>query len=510
MALRRSICVSVLLGASVLLQTNAYAARFIDTSGAWTEKYINRLSDKGFIPAESDGKFNPTKPVTRAQLAVWLVKVLGLDGQPVPATSSFPDVKKTDSYFSAVEIIRQNNYIAGYADGFRPNQFIQRAEVMTIMSRALNLPQPSPAHIEAELSKFSDGKAVPDWAKVGVTLGSEAGILADEGSPKLLKPTAIATRGDTIAMLSLLDEYLGKKSVESASSASPTGQPAQNSSGEMFATNTGAPPQSPQGPPVPVYGAPNGAYAQGYPNPYAGQVSAQGQFQAPPLYPVYQQGYGAQYATPPALPSLQGGLAIVAAGTHFRAELKNTLNSGSTQRGEQVQATLGEPLYSNGAEVIPAGSRIIGSVTNVISAKRFKAGANGKIDIRFTAIETPDGRRFPLSASVDGKQVHLTGGTTGGRVGKGLMTTAVGAGGGAALGTALGAIVGATGGGSVGKSTAMGAVFGTAIGGGAGAVGAVVRKGSEVKLPAGLSIPIQLDQSLQVTPPAQQPYKPNY
>ena len=116
-------------------------------------------------------------------------------------------------------------------------------------------------------------------------------------------------------------------------------------------------------------------------------------------------------------------------------------------------------------EVVPAGSRVLGSVTNVVSAKRFRFGANGRIDIRFNSVETPDGRRFPLTASVNDTQIKLVGGSTAGRVGKGALTTAVGAGSGAALGTALGAIVGATSRGQVGRATGMGAVFGTAIGG---------------------------------------------
>lgn len=196
----------------------------------------------------------------------------------------------------------------------------------------------------------------------------------------------------------------------------------------------------------------------------------------------------------------------MAAGTRFQASLKNTLDSGSTQPGEPVEATLSSPIYSGGVEVVPAGSKITGQVTNVVSAKRFRFGANGKIDVRFTGIETPDGRKFPLSASVDDNVQRMTGGSTAGRVGKGVMTAGVGAASGAALGTALGAIVGATSRGQVGRATGMGAVFGTAIGGGIGVVGAGVRKGSEVKITAGTPLPIQLDESMQVStggPPPQ-------
>ncbi|MBX9719799.1 MAG: hypothetical protein K2X81_00250 [Candidatus Obscuribacterales bacterium] len=82
----------------------------------------------------------------------------------------------------------------------------------------------------------------------------------------------------------------------------------------------------------------------------------------------------------------------------------------------------------------------------------------------------------------------MSGGTTAGRVGKGLVTTGVGAASGAVLGTALGAIVGGTAHGNVGASTGMGAVFGTALGAGVGAGAAIVRKGSELKISSGRSL----------------------
>lgn len=501
-----------MVAAGVFISTPVFAARFVDTGKTWTEHYVNVLSDKGVIPAESDGKFRPDEPVTRAQLAVWLVKVLGLDKQPVAKQSSFPDVKPTDWFFKSVEIIRQNNIISGYADGFRPNQYIQRAEVLSILSRTLNIQAPDDAAISAELAKYSDGGKVPTWAKIGVAEASMCGVFVNEPSPNRLDPTDIAKRGETAALLSKLDEYMLKQK-EHAAALNPSvpgaGEPPSGAGGGAPpATTVYAPPyQSPsgyQGGPPSGYGAGAPSGYGGYPpaQPYAGQVSAQGGYQQPPYAPG--PGQYAPYGTP-----LQGGVAVVAAGTKFSAQLKSTLDSASSQPGEEVAATLPQPLYGSSGQVIPAGSRLIGNVSNVVPARRLKAGANGKIDIKFTSIETPDGRRFPLSASVDGTQVHLSGGTTAGRVGKGLMTTAIGAGSGAVLGTALGAIVGSTSGsGRVGKSTAMGAVFGTAIGGGIGAVGGVVRKGSDVKLTAGMSIPVQLDQSLQVSPPAMSAYPP--
>ena len=255
----------------------------------------------------------------------------------------------------------------------------------------------------------------------------------------------------------------------------------------------------------------NGQYQnQGYQQQQQPYYAPQGQPAAPgqtETFNAQQQPYP-QYQQPPYQQPLQGQVAVIGAGTQFQASLINTLDSGVSQPGERVEATLGQGLMgSNGGEAVPAGSVLTGSITNVVSAKRFQFGANGKIDIKFTSLRTPDGRVFPLSASVDGNQVKLVGGSTAGRIGKGVLTTGIGAGGGAALGTGLGAIVGATSHGQVGRATGMGAVFGTAIGGGVGLIGAGVRKGSEVIFKAGQSLPVKLDQSMQVTV-ASQPYYP--
>jgi hypothetical protein len=547
-----------------LIAQSAQAARFIDVSGFWSEKYINMLSDQGVIGAEPDGKFMPSQPVTRAVFAYWLVKVLGLDSQPVSNKPSFADVKTTDWCYKPVEIIRQNNYISGYADGFRPNQLIQKADLISIIARTLNAPTPDKAAIDKALSVYTDKSKIPEWAKVGIAQATIAKIIIGPNA-KILDATKICSRGDTAALLYRLNQYVTHQTIkdttdEAMSAAAAPANSAPQNVAPLAATGTaaGAPAASgvPPGPtaaygqpgyPPPPYGA-QGAPMQGqygYPaDQYQGRVMEQTaanppiyaappqyqqpppQYQAPPQYPPpgpfqggaltqpnpgyppLQGGYAQPAPYPPPGGVMQGRVSTVASGTKFQAALKNGLDSETTVVGEPVEGTLASPIMSGGVEVVPAGSRVLGSVTNVISAKRFKFGANGKIDIKFTSIETSDGRKIPLSASIDENEMHLTGGTTGGRVGKSLITTGVGAGGGAALGTALGAIVGATGHGQVGLSTGMGAAFGTALGGGVGLVGAGVRKGSEIKIKAGSSLPVQLNESMQVAGAAPAPYYP--
>ncbi len=516
-----------------LIAQAAQAARFTDLTGIWSEKYVNMLSDQGVIGAEPDGKFLPNQPVTRAVFAYWLVKVLGLDSQPVSGKPSFADVKVTDWCYKPIEIIRQNNYISGYADGFRPNQLIQRADLISIIARTLNAPTPDKASVDKALSVYTDKNKIPEWAKTGIAQATIAKIVVSS-NPKMIEATKICTRGEAAGLLYRLNQYVTHQTIQDTTdqALAAADAPPQQSTAP---TGNGVPPAA-YGQPGYNGAAPYGAAGYGYaPQQFQARVSqqvaaspppmyvpqAQPQYPPPPQYqpqyppqapyqggayvqpsggyPPFQGGYAQSAPYPPPSAPLQGRVTTVASGTQFQASLKNGLDSETTVMGEPVEATLASPIMQGGVEVVPAGSRVLGSVTDVVSAKRFKFGANGKIDIKFNSIETPDGRKFPLSASIDENSLSLSGGTTGGRVGKSLLTTGVGAGGGAALGTALGAIVGATGRGQVGRSTGMGAAFGTALGGGVGLVGAGVRKGSEIKIKAGSSLPVKLTDNMQVT-----------
>ena len=190
---------------------------------------------------------------------------------------------------------------------------------------------------------------------------------------------------------------------------------------------------------------------------------------------------------------LRGRVVVAPAGARFEASLISALSSGINRVGDIVTASVSGPLVIGDAVVVPAGSQVIGQVVNAIPAKRFRAGSGGVLEIRFTALQTPDGQRYPLSASVDTTQFKLQAETGGSRIAKGVGKSVVGAGLGAALGTAIGAIAG----GMPGR----GAWSGAAIGGGLGALNAVASKGAELILNSGTPLPVVLDQSLQVVVP---------
>lgn len=223
-------------------------------------------------------------------------------------------------------------------------------------------------------------------------------------------------------------------------------------------------------------------------------VFAQGGYQDPQeLNDSYDQALQGNRGVGTPNRPLRGRVVVAPAGSRFDATLISTLSSGINRVGDIVTASVSSPLVVGSDVVIPPGSQIIGQVVNSIPAARFMAGSGGVLEIRFTSIQTPDGQRYPLSASVDTTQFKLQAETGGSRLAKGVGKAAVGAGLGAALGTAIGAIAG----GMPGK----GAWSGAAIGGGLGTLGALASKGKELIIQSGTQVPVLLDQSLQVVVP---------
>ena len=173
-------------------------------------------------------------------------------------------------------------------------------------------------------------------------------------------------------------------------------------------------------------------------------------------------------------------------GTRLSVTIQNSVNSAASRRGDIITGTISNPIVIGEDIAVPVGSQVIGEVSSVAPAERFKAGKGGYLAVRFTSIQTSDGKKYPISSNT----YSLAGETGGTRLAKGVGKAALGAGVGAALGTAVGAIAG----GRPGR----GAWSGAAIGGGLGATSAIVSKGKDVGLYSGSHVSIILEQPVQI------------
>ena len=115
--------------------TGPFNTTFSDVSGSsWYADAVKTLASIGVINGYTNGTFRPTRNVTRAEFVTMLVNLTGATGSSV----SFSDVSATHWARSAIAAAATNGWVTGYEDGtFRPGNNITRAEAVVIMNRVL-------------------------------------------------------------------------------------------------------------------------------------------------------------------------------------------------------------------------------------------------------------------------------------------------------------------------------------------------------------------------------------
>ncbi|MGB9834483.1 MAG: S-layer homology domain-containing protein, partial [bacterium] len=100
---------------------------------------VGQVQHSAFIQGYPDGTFRPEKPITRAEIAAILTRIMGLNPQTAP-NPNFADVQSTHWAFGYISAVVNAGIMQGYPDRtFRPDQSITRAELATVMVRARGL-----------------------------------------------------------------------------------------------------------------------------------------------------------------------------------------------------------------------------------------------------------------------------------------------------------------------------------------------------------------------------------
>ena len=109
--------------------------KFRDVVGHWAEKEIMFLAEKGWISGYPDGTYKPNNPITRAHAAKIISNFLGLT--PTNEKISFSDVDQNHWAFGVISLVAQHKIMNGIGDGrFAPNAFITRAQIAQTLYNA--------------------------------------------------------------------------------------------------------------------------------------------------------------------------------------------------------------------------------------------------------------------------------------------------------------------------------------------------------------------------------------
>ena len=115
---------------------------FSDISGHWAEKFIEELYDQSITGGYPDGTYRPENLVTRAEMAVFLLKGIGVTPPPLDGSHPFTDINLHWAEIFIEELFDQG-ITGGYPDGtYRPENRVTRAEMAVFLVNTFGIPLP--------------------------------------------------------------------------------------------------------------------------------------------------------------------------------------------------------------------------------------------------------------------------------------------------------------------------------------------------------------------------------
>lgn len=174
--------------------------------------------------------------------------------------------------------------------------------------------------------------------------------------------------------------------------------------------------------------------------------------------------------------------------TQLDLVLSTPLTTNISAEGDEFFAKLPKDIKVDGKIVIPHGSVVHGTVSEVEGPKR--AGRKAWVETKFDYLITPDGREIPIEGGYTSRDKKLKAAAK--VVGRAAGYTLVGG--------ALGALAVVKYGGLAAVAATEGYALagGAAVGGAAGLTWAMVKKGKNTMIPPGSEISIKLSEPLQL------------
>ncbi|WP_440960676.1 S-layer homology domain-containing protein [Paenibacillus nitricinens] len=165
---------------------------------AWAGKQIQVVAAKGAIEGVGEGKFAPKSNVTRAEFAKMLIRALNLENNS--AVQSFNDVSSSAWYAPYVAVAAEKGIITGRsADKFDPNATITRAEMATMISRAVKSIHPAATTNVTAISQFSDAAKISASLRDGVAFAADHNLVI--GNAGKFNPNDTATRAEAAVII---------------------------------------------------------------------------------------------------------------------------------------------------------------------------------------------------------------------------------------------------------------------------------------------------------------------
>lgn len=173
-----------------------------DITGHWAEEQIITLVNQNIMSTYSNGQFKPDEPITREEFAEALAKALYLEQM---TTTELTDIESTPAKGYIAALVN-DGIVNGFPDKtFRPSNTLTRAQVVTMLTRALGLEERDNQINMYSFASYLDLNE-EHWANDYVKFATELEIL--DGYPDgTFRPTTETTRAQAAKMLSIFRSY---------------------------------------------------------------------------------------------------------------------------------------------------------------------------------------------------------------------------------------------------------------------------------------------------------------
>ena len=164
---------------TLLPSASSAAGAFNDDDGNPHEANIEAIAAAGITNGcnQSNTRYCPSAPVTRAEMAVFLIRAIDRTGDLGGYQGLFPDVPAGQWYTSSIELAAEIGITNGYTDGtFKPGQIVSRAEMAALILRALGETAGPSRGVFADVSS---GAWFAPWTDQMYEMGITAGCSTD-------------------------------------------------------------------------------------------------------------------------------------------------------------------------------------------------------------------------------------------------------------------------------------------------------------------------------------------
>ena len=183
----------------------AYAASFKDVSSDNTlSTEIDYLVEKGIIKGYPNGTFKPNDYVTRAQVAVMIIRALGLKTTNVK-NPKYQDVPTSHVYYKEIAAT-QNAGIFDATKKFNPNGTLSRADMAIVLQRAFKLTGKSPYYFTDVTEKTPGYKEILAVANNNISRGYQDGSFKPKMPLTRAHFSAFVARAMTLSKPNLLKD----------------------------------------------------------------------------------------------------------------------------------------------------------------------------------------------------------------------------------------------------------------------------------------------------------------